>query len=82
MPAAIVTSVNVPSRLLWKRWLGESSHMRRTVIQAARHGEATEVGLDAVLQVMTDEQVGPSVTVEIEEDRGDTPARIVGMALT
>ena len=43
--------------------------------------EATEVGLDAVLQVMTDEQIGPSVTVEIEEDRGDAPARIVGMAL-
>ena len=26
MPAAIVTSVNVPSRLLWKRWLGSESY--------------------------------------------------------
>jgi len=70
--------VNVPSRLLCKRRLGSGRYRCAGSNRAAVHREAMSVRVDAVREIVPDEQIGPTIAIEVEEDGGHAPAVIVG----
>ena len=56
-------------------------HVRRTIAGPARHAVAPDVSRDAVIQVVSDEEVQPSVSIDVHEGRRDAPSGARGATL-